>query len=91
MSIKTIEFESILQRLQAMCSGKRKRKYPYVRAPTERERFMGVPEWFAVHLISETHKMYISRCGQEFLTVAALKEWRQNLTFEDVDWSVPSF
>ena len=91
MSIKTMELKSILQYLEGMCSGKRKRKYPYVRAPTEMERFMGVPEWFAVQLISETHKIYISRCGKEFLTVAALKEWRQNLTFEDVDWSIPSF
>lgn len=73
-----------------MC-GKRKKIYPYVRAPSEKELSLGVPEWFSVYLMSEKHKIYKSRCGKEFSTVAALKEWRKNLTFEDVDWSVPSF
>lgn len=90
MSIKTMNLTSVIQLVEKMC-GKRIKRYPFSRAPNEVEISEGVPEWFTVQVMDKHSKIYKSLCGEEFLSVSELQEWRKNLTFEDVDWSIPSF
>lgn len=47
------------------------------RAPTCDEMAEGVPEWFTVELRGY-RKTFISREGERFETVCALKKWRES-------------